>query len=56
MNRHGPLPGWARAALVVAGLGVAFGVLQATMLYVGLKQEKDLPFEEIGRASCRERV
>jgi two-component system LytT family sensor kinase len=45
MKRHGTLPGRAREALVVAGLGVAFGVLQATMLYLGLKQEKDLPFE-----------
>ena len=36
--------GRARAALVVAGLGAAFGVLQATMLWVGLKQEANLPF------------
>jgi len=34
-----------RATLAIAALGAAFGALQGTMLYVGLKQEPSLPFQ-----------
>jgi signal transduction histidine kinase len=37
-------PGRARAALLVAALGAAFGALQATTIWMGLKQEPNLPF------------
>ncbi len=40
-----PLSGRLRATLVVAGLGAAFGALQGTLLYVGLRQEPGLPVQ-----------
>lgn len=45
MDGPSPLPGRLRASLVVAGLGAAFGALQGTLLYVGLRQEPGLPVQ-----------